>query len=247
MLNSNFIKKGQTNAVDNSVLLQREAEQDALDAKCGFRLYREGPPKLGWLINFNTCAIEDKDAQRVASAVACYFMCQSGEMFKCKLPFAPYFYLQVKDDRELEVEAYLRRKFEGVQQTAHAWHMCAWLPCIKETASARLFVRAGHHCTAQMVYAGLIKSVDIVHREDLSLKNHLAGHQRKLMTLTFDHTQQLQEVKAELLPIIAKNKAKAARADAYSVLAALNENSSSAATVAVRITCSVHSANMRHH
>jgi DNA polymerase epsilon subunit 1 len=52
----------------------------------------------------------------MVSAVACYFTCQTGEMFKCKLPFAPYFYLQVKGDRELEVEAYLRRKFEGVSQ-----------------------------------------------------------------------------------------------------------------------------------
>lgn len=34
-------------------------------------------------------------------------------MFKVKLQYSPYFYLQVKDDRELEVEAYLRRKFEG--------------------------------------------------------------------------------------------------------------------------------------
>jgi DNA polymerase epsilon subunit 1 len=121
MLNGNFIKKGGgTSEVDNSALLKREAEQDALDAACGFPLYREGPPKLGWLINYNACAVEDKEAQRVASAVACYFMCQDGGMFKCKLAFAPYFYLQVKGDRELEVEAYLRRKFEGARGCARA-------------------------------------------------------------------------------------------------------------------------------
>jgi hypothetical protein len=78
----------------------------------------------------------------------------------------------------------------------------------------------------------MIKEVEIVLHEDLSLKNHLAGHQRKLMKLSFDHVQQLMDVKSELLPIVAKNKASAARADAYSVLAALAD--SSAVTVAVR-------------
>lgn len=107
------MRNANANAMDSSALLAKEAEQDALDAKCGFPLYREGPPKLGWLINYNACSVEDKDSGQVVSAVACYFTCQTGEMFKCKLPFAPYFYLQVKGDRELEVEAYLRRKFEG--------------------------------------------------------------------------------------------------------------------------------------
>ena len=115
-LNANFIRSGgQQPTADNSAILAREKEQDALDARTGFHLYNEGPPKLGWLLNFNTCSVEDKESERISSAVACYFMCQSGEMFKCKLPFAPYFYLQVKDDRELEVEAYLRRKFEGAR------------------------------------------------------------------------------------------------------------------------------------
>lgn len=79
----------------------------------------------------------------------------------------------------------------------------------------------------------------MVHREDLSLKNHLAGHQRKLLQLSFDHTQQLQDVKAELMPIIAKNKARAARTDAYAVLASLNEGGGGAANVIVR-SCSWH-------
>jgi hypothetical protein len=100
--------------VDLAASLQREKDQDDLDRTCGFHLFNDGPEKLGWLINFNTCSIEDKDSGQLCSAVACYFICQSGEMFKCKLQYSPYLYLQVKDDRELEVEAYLRRKFEGV-------------------------------------------------------------------------------------------------------------------------------------
>lgn len=50
---------------------------------------------------------------QVVSCVACYFMCQNGDMFKSKVAFAPYFYLQIADGREMEVEALLRRKHEG--------------------------------------------------------------------------------------------------------------------------------------
>lgn len=74
----------------------------------------------------------------------------------------------------------------------------------------------------------------IVHREDLSLKNHLGGHQRKLMKVTFGHVQQLMDVKSELLPVVQSNKASAARADAYSVLAALAATREGEATVVVR-------------
>jgi DNA polymerase epsilon subunit 1 len=118
-LNRNFIKKGpQDESLDVSAALKREEVQDALDSKCGFHLFTEGPSKLGWLVNYNTCAIDSKETGQLCSAVACYFMCQNGEMFKCKLPYSPYFYLQVQDDRELEVEAYMRRKFEGMLQDA---------------------------------------------------------------------------------------------------------------------------------
>jgi hypothetical protein len=117
LLNRNFINQGGSggggSGVDVAASLQREKDQDDLDRTCGFHLFNDGPEKLGWLINFNTCSIEDKDSGQLCSAVACYFICQSGEMFKCKIQYSPYLYLQVKDDRELEVEAYLRRKFEG--------------------------------------------------------------------------------------------------------------------------------------
>ena len=120
LLNRNFINNGGSGAqggaggVDVAAAVAREKEQDDLDRVCGFKLFNDGPEKLGWLINFNSCSMEDKETGQLCSAVACYFICQSGEMFKSKLQYSPYFYLQVKDDRELEVEAYLRRKFEGV-------------------------------------------------------------------------------------------------------------------------------------
>jgi hypothetical protein len=40
--------------------------------------------------------VEDKESGHSVAAVNCYFMAQDGGMFKAQVPFAPYFYLQVK-------------------------------------------------------------------------------------------------------------------------------------------------------
>ena len=85
--------------------------------------------------------------------------------------------------------------------------------------------------------AGLIQSVSIVYREDLDLKNHLAGHQRKLLKVAFHHTQALMEVRGELMPTIARNRANAKRCDAYSVLSSLSSSSSSAAVRLCPLLC----------
>ena len=39
-------------------------------------------------------------------------------MFKARVGFAPYFYLQVAHDQETDVEGWLRRKFEGMIRSA---------------------------------------------------------------------------------------------------------------------------------
>lgn len=54
------------------------------------------------------------------SAVNCYFICQDGSMFRAAYPYTPYLYLQVRGGLELEVDAYLRRKFEGVLRETNA-------------------------------------------------------------------------------------------------------------------------------
>jgi DNA polymerase epsilon subunit 1 len=86
--------------------------------------------------------------------------------------------------------------------------------------------------------AGLIRSVSIVYREDLDLKNHLAGHQRKLMKIAFDNTQALMDVRNELVPTIARNRANAKRSDAYSVLTSLSSSSAASASASVRFSAS---------
>jgi len=81
---------------------------------------------------------EDKDSGHMISVVACYFMCQDGSMFKAEVPYAPYFYLHVAAGAEMEMDGWLRRKFNDS-----------------------------------------IKEVELVEKEDLDLKNHLAGIKRK--------------------------------------------------------------------
>ncbi|KAF8072990.1 POL2A [Scenedesmus sp. PABB004] len=93
-------------------LIEQKAA-DVLEAQLGWPLFTEGDDRLGWLLNFTTTSFEDKDTGQTMSAVDCYFQCQDGSMFKARVPYAPYFYLQVKDDAERDVEVWLRRKFEA--------------------------------------------------------------------------------------------------------------------------------------
>jgi DNA polymerase epsilon subunit 1 len=57
-----------------------------------------------------------------------------------------------------------------------------------------------------------------VHKEDLDLKNHLSGIQRKLLKVSFWNTNQLNDVKREIGPILSRNKAKSKTTAAYTDL-----------------------------
>jgi hypothetical protein len=115
-------------------------DNSELETSLGYENFREGPDRLGWLMNISTSSVEDFGTEKMHSCVNCYFMCQDGTTFKCQVKFEPYFYVGVKDNAEAEVEAYLRRKYEGR---------------ISDTA--------------------------VVEKEDLDLKNHLAGHRHKYL------------------------------------------------------------------
>ncbi|WIA29248.1 hypothetical protein OEZ86_011756 [Tetradesmus obliquus] len=180
-MNGNYIKQGQAGGGDDSnkpqLLEQRAA--DVLEAQLGWPLFTEGEDRLGWLLNFTTTSFEDKDTGQMLSAVDCYFQCQDGSMFKARVPHAPYFYLQVTDDAERDVEVWLRRKFEG-----------------------------------------RIRQVEVVMREDLDLKNHLSGLQRKLLKVSFFNVQQLMDVRREVQPTISANSRRSAMASAVAALQA---------------------------
>ncbi|KAI3461306.1 hypothetical protein Pfo_017969 [Paulownia fortunei] len=87
--------------------------EEQLESKLGFDLFTEGDKRLGWLLTFSSSSWEDREAHKVYSCVDLYFVCQDGSMFKAKYKFRPYFYAATKDKMEMDVEAYLRRRYEG--------------------------------------------------------------------------------------------------------------------------------------
>ena len=64
---------------------------------------------------------------------------------------------------------------------------------------------------------GLRDSV-ILDREDLDLKNHLSGIQRKLLKLTFYNIDEMMLAKKEFYPVVARNKARGDVTSAYALL-----------------------------
>ncbi|GLU18367.1 hypothetical protein SLE2022_346730 [Rubroshorea leprosula] len=89
----------------------RTAEEE-LDSKLGFDLFSEGEKRLGWLLTFASSSWDDPDTRKVYSCVDLYFVCQDGSCFKSKYIFRPYFYALTKDKMEMDVEVYLRRRYE---------------------------------------------------------------------------------------------------------------------------------------
>ncbi|PON38200.1 DNA-directed DNA polymerase [Parasponia andersonii] len=92
--------------------LIRTAEEE-LEAKLGFDLFSEGEKRLGWLLTFASSSSEDQDTRKVYNCVDLYFVSQDGSTFKSKYKFRPYFYAATKDQMEMDVEAYLRRRYES--------------------------------------------------------------------------------------------------------------------------------------
>ncbi|KAH7542023.1 hypothetical protein FEM48_Zijuj02G0029500 [Ziziphus jujuba var. spinosa] len=92
--------------------LIRTAEEE-LEVKLGFDLFSEGDKRLGWLLTFASSSLEDQDSHKVYSCVDLYFVSQDGSTFKSKYKFRPYFYASTKDQMEMDVEAYLRRRYES--------------------------------------------------------------------------------------------------------------------------------------
>nr|XP_043613660.1 DNA polymerase epsilon catalytic subunit A-like [Erigeron canadensis] len=87
--------------------------EEKLESKLGFDLFTEGDKRLGWLLTFSSSSWEDQDTQKVYSCVDLYFVCQDGSTFKAKYRFRPYFYVSTKDKMEMDVDAHLRRRYEG--------------------------------------------------------------------------------------------------------------------------------------
>ncbi|GJP47493.1 hypothetical protein CLOM_g6680 [Closterium sp. NIES-68] len=85
-----------------------------VEAAFGFVNFTEGEPRLGWLLNMSAASVEEPETSTMCSCVNLYFMCQNGSTFKAQVKYEPYFYIATKERREMEVDAYLRRKYEGL-------------------------------------------------------------------------------------------------------------------------------------
>ena len=57
--------------------------------------------------------VQDQETEKEFSAVNCYFMQQDGTTFKAQVKYAPYFLVATKPECEHDVEASLRRRYEG--------------------------------------------------------------------------------------------------------------------------------------
>ncbi|KAF0934637.1 hypothetical protein E2562_026131 [Oryza meyeriana var. granulata] len=91
----------------------RLGAEELLESRLGFAPYTDSERRLGWLLTFSPSSWEDEDTGKIYSCVDLYFVSQDGSTFKVKHKFPPYFYAATKDKMELEVEAYLRRRYEG--------------------------------------------------------------------------------------------------------------------------------------
>ncbi|KAH7561206.1 hypothetical protein JRO89_XS10G0191000 [Xanthoceras sorbifolium] len=91
--------------------LIRTAEEE-LESKLGFDLFSEGQNRLGWLLTFSSSSWEDQETRKSYSCIDLYFVSQDGSTFKSKYKFRPYFYAATKEKMEMDVEAYLRRRYE---------------------------------------------------------------------------------------------------------------------------------------
>ncbi|KAM7276901.1 hypothetical protein ACFE04_018767 [Oxalis oulophora] len=92
--------------------LIRSAEEE-LESKLGFDLYSEPEKRLGWLLTFASSSFEDEQTRKTYSCVDLYFVTQDGSTFKTKYKFRPYLFAATKGKMEMDVEAYLKRRYEN--------------------------------------------------------------------------------------------------------------------------------------
>ncbi|KAL0460774.1 UNVERIFIED_CONTAM: DNA polymerase epsilon catalytic subunit A [Sesamum latifolium] len=163
--------------------------EEQLESKLGFDVFTEGEKRLGWLLTFASSSWEDQETHKVYSCVDLYFVCQDGSTFKAKYKLRPYFYAATKDNMEMDVEAYLRRRYEG--QVADI-----------EIVEKKILI-----FILKMLFSEVL-----IHSPQ---KNHLSGLHKCYLKISFDTVQQLMQVKNDLIHVVERNQAKLEAEDAY--------------------------------
>jgi len=88
---------------------------DRVDEQFGFEEFKEGSPRLGWLLNMLPSSVQHKDEGSddmvELAALEMFFLQQDGSTFKAKILHRPYCYVIVKEGLCMEVKAALERRF----------------------------------------------------------------------------------------------------------------------------------------
>ncbi|THW42145.1 DUF1744-domain-containing protein [Aureobasidium pullulans] len=71
-------------------------------------------------------------------------------------------------------------------------------------------------------FEGMVKTVQRIDKEDLSMPNHLLGHRRNFLKLTFANVNDLLQVRRGISPVAEKNKSKMNAMDTYAEVATAN-------------------------
>jgi DNA polymerase epsilon subunit 1 len=80
----------------------------------GFARYDAGRKRVGWLCNMHSTTIEDDKETGGRAGVDFYFLEEDGGTFKATVEYDPYFLVAVKRGREVVVEEWVRRGFDGL-------------------------------------------------------------------------------------------------------------------------------------
>jgi len=83
--------------------------------------------------------------------------------------------------------------------------------------------KRGHEAEVEVwckrMFEGLIKSIKRVEKEDLQMPNHLLGHRRTFLQLSFANVGDLLGVRKSILPIAGKNRENVNAMDTYAEMA----------------------------
>lgn len=91
------------------------ARGDEIDLKFGFERLKDGPERVGWLLNYLPIAMPDETGME-KSGLDLYFLDRNGGNFKASIFYDPYFYIVVNDSRRiLEISQHLQKRFDGVR------------------------------------------------------------------------------------------------------------------------------------
>lgn len=92
---------------------QSRLDGDVIDAKFGFERFKEGSPRLGWLLNYMAISMPDESGLE-RSALDLYLIDREGRNFKAAVFYDPYFYLDLRDPKySMELSQHLTKRFEG--------------------------------------------------------------------------------------------------------------------------------------